>query len=370
MSHLKVAAPALVIALAVLAPALFARNAAAQLGGQTPAYVRLQNSSPGSPQTGHANITGVMTAGQFVGGGAALTSLSANNVSNGLLGPAFGGTGINTISTPSGSLLRTTAPGTWSTLPIGGEGQVLKSTAGLPTWGPDGLQLPFSATVSSGVAMTITQNGTLDVYDANIVNSASAAECFQGGSNGFGDVVQATMLGLGRAGSFSVLNSANAASAVETSSNGTGYGLKVTMTGTGAAAHFAAATPGTSVEVCSQTAAVKTTGYYYRDYTPNQPSAAVPIAYGSISSTGAVSGGTGNFSVTHTVTGDYNVTINGEAYSNTAFTVSVLPISNAPRMACIVDGGTPFLLHIFDQTGTKVDTGFQFTVWRADEPDH
>jgi len=32
----------------------------------------------------------------------------------------------------------------------------------------------------------------------------------------------------------------------------------------------------------------------------------------------------------------------------------------------IADGGTPFIVHTFDQTGTKIDTGFQFTVWRSD----
>ena len=40
-------------------------------------YVGLQPATPGSSQSGHANVSGTMRAGQFVGGGAGLTSVTA-----------------------------------------------------------------------------------------------------------------------------------------------------------------------------------------------------------------------------------------------------------------------------------------------------
>lgn len=44
--------------------------------GAPKSAVNLQSSTPGTSQSGHANISGTMRAGQFVGGGAGLTSIS------------------------------------------------------------------------------------------------------------------------------------------------------------------------------------------------------------------------------------------------------------------------------------------------------
>lgn len=56
--------------------------------GQTSALVRLQSTTPGVAQTGNANLSGTITAGQFQGGGAGLTSLTASNISSGTLSDA------------------------------------------------------------------------------------------------------------------------------------------------------------------------------------------------------------------------------------------------------------------------------------------
>lgn len=50
--------------------------------------VELQNSSPGSAQTGNINITGTMIAGSFEGDGSGLTNLNASNVASGTLADA------------------------------------------------------------------------------------------------------------------------------------------------------------------------------------------------------------------------------------------------------------------------------------------
>lgn len=59
--------------------------AIAQVQGSLPAFLKLQSVSPGTAQTGHANITGTSIAGQFQGGGAGLTGLDAANVTTGTL---------------------------------------------------------------------------------------------------------------------------------------------------------------------------------------------------------------------------------------------------------------------------------------------
>ncbi len=59
-----------------------ATTAKSQLG--TPKnYVSLQPATPGTSQSGHINVTGTVLAGQHVGGGAGLTSLSASNLLTG-----------------------------------------------------------------------------------------------------------------------------------------------------------------------------------------------------------------------------------------------------------------------------------------------
>ncbi|MBX7133048.1 MAG: hypothetical protein K1X67_10265 [Fimbriimonadaceae bacterium] len=77
--------------------------------------VTLQPTTPGTPQTGHSNISGTSEAGQFVGGGAGLTGLNASNIASGTLADARlssnvarlnvvqGFTGANTFTNPLNS---------------------------------------------------------------------------------------------------------------------------------------------------------------------------------------------------------------------------------------------------------------------------
>lgn len=50
--------------------------------GQSGALVRLQATTPGSPQTGHINVSGAVRAGGFAGNGTLLTALNWNNLIN------------------------------------------------------------------------------------------------------------------------------------------------------------------------------------------------------------------------------------------------------------------------------------------------
>lgn len=57
----------------------------ARSSGQAGALVRLQATSPGVSQSGNANLSGIVRAGQFIGGGTGLTALNASNISGGTL---------------------------------------------------------------------------------------------------------------------------------------------------------------------------------------------------------------------------------------------------------------------------------------------
>ncbi|MFN8138796.1 MAG: hypothetical protein U0R49_03245 [Fimbriimonadales bacterium] len=102
-----------------------AAYAVAGLGGgqqntQSLPIVFLQNSTPGTPQTGHTNVSGTATASQFVGGGTGLTNVNADlldglnstaflqtvpnplSLSNSLGGPTIKGTNTSGLSGSSG----------------------------------------------------------------------------------------------------------------------------------------------------------------------------------------------------------------------------------------------------------------------------
>ncbi|MBS1714481.1 MAG: hypothetical protein JST30_09115 [Armatimonadetes bacterium] len=52
--------------------------AVAQVEAALPAFVRIQTSTPGTPQAGHSNVTGTVIAGQFQGGGSGLSGVNAD----------------------------------------------------------------------------------------------------------------------------------------------------------------------------------------------------------------------------------------------------------------------------------------------------
>lgn len=58
-----------------------------------------------------ATFSGAVTANSFLGNGAALTDLNASNISSGVLGAAFGGTGVDGSAAAAGSLLIGTGAG-------------------------------------------------------------------------------------------------------------------------------------------------------------------------------------------------------------------------------------------------------------------
>ncbi|MDP3187818.1 hypothetical protein, partial [Limnobacter sp.] len=80
-----------------------------------------------------ATFTGAVTANTFTGNGAGLVDLNADNFSSGVLGPQFGGTGVNASAAANGTLLIGNGSGfTLGTL-TGGAGISVLSDAGAIT---------------------------------------------------------------------------------------------------------------------------------------------------------------------------------------------------------------------------------------------
>jgi len=89
--------------------------------------------SPYTESVSFTNPSNTFT-GSFTGNGSGLTNLSAGQIDNGILGGSFGGTGLNVSTVTPGTMLVSSASGTWNVIPPGSEGQVLKMSGGVPTW--------------------------------------------------------------------------------------------------------------------------------------------------------------------------------------------------------------------------------------------
>lgn len=64
-------------------------------------YVGLQAVTPGTPQTGHINVSGTVIAGNFSGNGAGLTNLSASNIAAGTLNDARLSSNVALLNAPA-----------------------------------------------------------------------------------------------------------------------------------------------------------------------------------------------------------------------------------------------------------------------------
>jgi len=90
----------------------------------------------------------------------------------------------------------------------------------------------------------------------------------------------------------------------------------------------------------------------------------VPIAYGYVSATGAMSGAkTSNVSCTKTATGSYNITIAGESFNYTQYIVQVTPVGYNGT-GRVLGGGTTMQVRTYNTSFASSDMAFYFVVYK------
>lgn len=90
----------------------------------------------------------------------------------------------------------------------------------------------------------------------------------------------------------------------------------------------------------------------------------VPIAYGTISSTGSILSGTGNFTVDATNAPTFYINVAGSSLSHTNSSASVVPLSGQFRTASITHSNGDLRVYIFNSRGTQVANTFQFIIYK------
>ncbi|MBS1714128.1 MAG: hypothetical protein JST30_07295 [Armatimonadetes bacterium] len=254
--------------------------------------VELQATSPGTAQTGHINVTGNVLAGSVkVGNGPAGGSIA---VDRGTIGNALyarsQGTGV------FGQSLSPTGTG------YGGY-FVSNSSGGRAVFG-DSLGTGGNAIGGMFQAASTTGQG---VWGRALSTSGSGAPIGVRGTS-------ASTVGTGVLGE---------SPGIAVAGNASGAGTGGKFTGAVAVDAQTASPQGTAVQASAPAtdgrAIAVASGDVMKDYGAGY-ARMVPIAYGTVDGTGAVQSGSGNFTVTKTATGTYQVHIDGFTYVAQTFT--------------------------------------------------
>jgi hypothetical protein len=90
-----------------------------------------------------------------------------------------------------------------------------------------------------------------------------------------------------------------------------------------------------------------------------------PICYGSVASNGVINSGTSNFTISNSATGQYDVTITGETYTNSGYVTLITVVGGSNfRIATTASSAGQIVIRIFDISGTLVNTAFHFVVYK------
>lgn len=270
-------------------------------------FVNLQNSSPGTPDTGNINVNGNVIAGKF-------------------------GSGV----TPSLARVQVNEAGTL-------QGVRSQTTSGAAVFGAS------SAPTGLGAGGYFTSNSA-------------------GGRAIIGDALSGTGVNVGGIFTSRSTGSAFGVWGRTTGANNTGtgvFGQTVSATGTALAAKNEAS----SNQILAGTGSdsLQTRGAIPRhEYTANTPRPMVPLAYGVVAFDGSLFlSGSGNWTVSKSATGHYVVTVTGVNMQNEV--VSATPTNaSGPRFLTLGSVGSSNSVDIFtwDLAGNAVDSAFHFVVYR------
>jgi hypothetical protein len=90
----------------------------------------------------------------------------------------------------------------------------------------------------------------------------------------------------------------------------------------------------------------------------------VPICYGHISSTGSISNGSGNFTASRTGTGVYQVSISGENFGFSNYTVAVSAIGSGFAVATWSSSGGNLIIYVHNNLGIRINSNLSFVVYK------
>lgn len=267
--------------------------------------VNLQDTTPGTAQTGHTNITGYALAGRFGSGVSptlAKVQVKETGPLQGVRSETNSGVAVFGKSTATTGL---GAGGYFTTSSVGGRGVVAES---LSTTGASVGGLFYNYSTTGGTGVWGKHTGT--------------------------------------------------------SGNAVGV-LGETASPNGKGGYFANSSSGTNVSLAGDTTnAVVAKGDIKRSYGANYFSA-VPVAYGWVRATGDIEAGTGNFTVTKVGTGIYDIAINGVSWDIFDGDVSVAVALSPHNYFCASEGGAANTCEIRTRLhdGTAVDGQFHFVAY-------
>ncbi len=206
----------------------------------------------------------------------------------------------------------------------GGNGiDILQNKGGL------GLNLLSSTTNASAAHIELTSASNPD-------------NAIEGVTSGGGNAVMATTTGTGSAGVFQINSPTSAAPALTAGTNGTGHAADFTGT----------------VNI------IGSTNKLNRSQTGGAN--VVPIAYGNVTSAGVINPGSSpNFTVAHTGTGSYTITITGEAFAYDKYTtIATLNVTGLFGFVTVNASGTNLLIQTASIAGLAADEPFTFLVFK------
>ena len=88
----------------------------------------------------------------------------------------------------------------------------------------------------------------------------------------------------------------------------------------------------------------------------------LPIAFGSISSAGAINTGSENFAVSRTATGSYTIDINDHSYTLSTYATVVTVVGSTPLVATTSSGSGNLTIRLYNLSGVLTDGTFHFVV--------
>ncbi|MCW5938605.1 MAG: hypothetical protein KF884_06350 [Fimbriimonadaceae bacterium] len=266
-------------------------------------FVNLQEATPGTPQTGHINVTGTVRAGAVGIGAAPGTNklqVTGTGATGGVRVNTQNGTGFFVSSNLTGANFITTGPA--------GRGVV-------------------------GDSQATTGNGYGGVF---------ATRTTGGGAGAFARAIGANNTSTGLIAE----NTSTTGIALVASNSGNNNGLE---SGTG------------SDSLLTKGAIPR------HAYVPSTPAALAPLAYGSVGTSGAIASGSGNFTVARVSNGRYDIDVQGVSTIGTSVAIVAMPFETTGDEVCTLGTPTTgdFRIQVYNITGAALtDSNFSFIVFK------